>query len=94
MIETSIFHSERLAGPRANAREPIVKLIVDKEKCAGHARCALVDPEFFELDVNGYIAFSEKAVPPEKEAAARQGENACPERVIRLAEDAAVQPTD
>ena len=71
-----------------------MKLIVDKEKCAGHARCALVDPEFFELDVNGYIAFSEKAVPPEKEAAARQGENACPERVIRLAEDAATQPTD
>ena len=71
-----------------------MKLIVDKEKCAGHARCATIDPELFELDVNGYIAFGEKAVPPGKEAVARQGENACPERVIRLAEDAATQPTD
>jgi ferredoxin len=64
-----------------------MKLIVDKEKCAGHARCATIDPELFELDVNGYIGFGEKPVPPDKEAAARRGANACPERVIRLAEE-------
>jgi ferredoxin len=71
-----------------------VKLIVDRDKCAGHARCAMIDPELFDLDINGYISFGEKTVPPEKEAAARQGENACPERVIRLAEDAAIQATE
>jgi ferredoxin len=64
-----------------------VKLIVDKEKCAGHARCATAAPELFELDLNGYIGFSEKTVPPGKEGMARLGENACPEQVIRLVED-------
>jgi ferredoxin len=82
-------------GPPPNrTEEAIVKLTVDREKCAGHARCATIDPELFELDVDGYITFSEKAVPPGKEAAARQGQNACPEQVIRLIEDAAIQPTD
>jgi ferredoxin len=94
VIKSAIFCVDVPEQTRSKSRSPalaveeiIVKLIVDKEKCAGHARCAMADPELFELDLNGYIAFSEKTVPPGKETEARRGENACPEQVIRLTED-------
>ena len=40
-----------------------MKIIADKTRCAGHARCAAVADQLFELDSNGYIAFQEKIVP-------------------------------
>jgi ferredoxin len=67
--------------------ETPMKIIVDRSRCAGHARCAAVSDSLFELDEGGYIAFDEKLVPEGREAMARRGTRACPERALTLAED-------
>ncbi len=66
-----------------------MKVIADKTRCAGHARCAAVSEEIFELDPSGYIGFEEKTVPAGLEVAARRGVRACPERALKISEDAA-----
>jgi ferredoxin len=65
-----------------------MKIIADKTRCAGHARCAAVAGELFVLDDNGYIGFQEKVVPAGSEDMARRGVRACPERALKLAEGA------
>jgi ferredoxin len=67
-----------------------MKIVADKSRCAGHARCAAVAGQLFELNGDGYIAFDEKAVPPELTEAARRGVRACPERALRISEDGGV----
>jgi ferredoxin len=64
-----------------------MKIVADKSRCAGHARCAAVAEQLFELDGNGYIAFDEKVVPAEAHEQARRGVRACPERALKLVED-------
>jgi ferredoxin len=61
-----------------------MKILVMKGKCVGHARCAAVAPELFELDENGYIAFEERPISPEQEALARRGARACPEAALKV----------
>jgi len=63
-----------------------VKIRINKAACVGHARCAAVAPELFVLDEAGYIAQEEIDVPPGKEAIARRGARACPERIITVEE--------
>jgi ferredoxin len=65
-----------------------MKVIADQTLCSGHARCAAVAPEVFELDAEGYIGFASKAVPPGLEAEARRGVRSCPERALSLDESA------
>jgi len=62
-----------------------MKIIADKTRCAGHARCAAVADQLFELDSDGYIAFHEKAVPAGAEELAKRGVRACPERALKIA---------
>src|SRR3954454_12983096 len=42
-------------GGRLGGREPVptLKVKVDRERCQGHARCAALAPEMFELDELG-----------------------------------------
>jgi ferredoxin len=63
-----------------------VKIVVNTNLCSGHARCAAVAPEIFELDSDGYVGFQEKIVPPGKEKEAQRGVRACPERALRIEE--------
>ena len=32
------------------------RIVIDKDQCVGHARCANVAPHLFKLDESGYIA--------------------------------------
>jgi ferredoxin len=64
-----------------------MKIIADRSKCAGHARCAAVSEELFELDASGYIGFDTKVIGADSEAAARRGVRACPERALKISED-------
>jgi ferredoxin len=66
-----------------------MKIIADKTRCAGHARCAAVSEEIFELDPSGYIGFEEKAVATGSEVVARRGVRACPERALKISDDVA-----
>jgi ferredoxin len=61
-----------------------LKIVVNKSRCTGHARCAAVAPELYELDENGYIAFAEKQVPPQLEEQAVKGSRSCPERALKI----------
>lgn len=63
-----------------------MKILVKKAACAGHARCAALAPEVFDLDDDGYIAFEEKDVPPKLEDKARRGARACPEQILTIKE--------
>ena len=64
-----------------------MKITVNQTLCSGHARCAAVAPELYELNDDGYVGFAEKDVPPGLEAQARRGARACPERAITVVED-------
>jgi ferredoxin len=66
-----------------------MKIVANKTRCAGHARCAAVSGQVFELDENGYIGFEEKQVPAELQEVARRGVRACPERALKLLENEA-----
>jgi ferredoxin len=63
-----------------------MKVIVDKDKCTGHARCNAVAPEVYPLDHDGYNALTEGEVPAGQEQHARDGAAACPERAIAVTE--------
>jgi ferredoxin len=64
-----------------------MKIVINREKCVGHARCAAVAPALFALDAEGYIAVDGFEVPRGQEDLARKGARACPERVISVQED-------
>jgi len=61
-----------------------VKLIVDADKCQGHARCAALAPDVFELDDLGNIATRSGTISPELEDQARLGALACPEQALAV----------
>ena len=63
-----------------------MKIRINKAACVGHARCAAVAPDIYLLNEDGYIAEEEIDVPPGKEAIARRGARACPERIITIEE--------
>ena len=65
-----------------------MKIVADRKLCSGHARCAAVAPEVFDLDADGYIGFTEKVVPEALHAQAQRGVRACPERALSLHEEA------
>jgi ferredoxin len=56
----------------------------DTAKCAGHARCASVAPEIFELDDNGYNTIALRRIPEDLASAAQRAARACPERIIQV----------
>jgi len=61
-----------------------MKVTVDKEKCTGHARCAVFGPDVYELDDDGYCAIGTLEVPTALEDQAKHGALNCPERAITI----------
>jgi len=61
-----------------------MKIVVDKDRCTGHARCNAVAPDLYELDDNGYCAITELQVQAGQEADAQAGADECPERAISI----------
>jgi ferredoxin len=59
-----------------------MKVKVNVAGCVGHARCAAVAPEVYELDANGFNVTAEKDVDESLGAQAVRGMRACPERII------------
>jgi ferredoxin len=64
-----------------------MRIIVDKNRCNGHARCLAVAPNVYVLNIDGYNEMPETRVPPGKEGEAKLGARACPERAIKIVED-------
>lgn len=63
-----------------------MKVKVDVANCVGHARCAAVAPEVYDLDDNGFNVTAEKEIDESLRAQAVRGMRACPERVISIEE--------
>ena len=56
----------------------------DSSKCQGHALCALMSDDYFTHDDIGHIASTSGEVQQKDVDTARQGAEACPERVFTL----------
>ena len=62
-----------------------MKVIVDPDKCQGHARCHAICPELFELDAIDQKSRVKLAiVPPELESHIIRAVNECPESALSL----------
>ncbi len=63
-----------------------MKIVVDCDKCQGHALCASQAPDVYELDATGYNNMGEFTVVQGQEEAARLGASWCPEDAITVIE--------
>ena len=63
-----------------------MRIIIDRARCQGHARCATVAGELYMLDDDGYISSDGFDVPPGMEVLAKRGAKACPEHAITVEE--------
>jgi ferredoxin len=61
-----------------------MKISVDRERCQGHGRCALLVPEIFDLDEEGFSVVIREDVPEAAAADAKEAVANCPERAILL----------
>ncbi|MFZ9049304.1 MAG: ferredoxin [Steroidobacteraceae bacterium] len=61
-----------------------MKIIANRSRCVGHARCAAAAESLFVLDENGYVSFETVDVPAGLEELARKGVRSCPERALRI----------
>lgn len=61
-----------------------MKIIVDCDKCQGHALCAAQAPHIYELNEQGYNSMGEFTVKPGQEEAAIEGASWCPEEAITV----------
>lgn len=66
-----------------------MKVHVNHERCAGHARCAARAPHVYVLDEEGYNRMSDFTVSASDEREASLGARACPERAITIAAETA-----
>lgn len=61
-----------------------VKIRVNVQGCVGHARCAAVAPEVYELDDDGFNTTAYKEVDESLRSQAIRGMRACPEKIISV----------
>ena len=65
-----------------------VRLRLDRDLCVGHAQCYTTDPDLFPIDDEGFSLVDDQVVADDRITAARAGVNACPERALRLEDEA------
>jgi ferredoxin len=62
-----------------------MRVVVDRDRCQGHARCQALAPELFEVDdVEQKSRVKVDALAPEQEEAARRAVRNCPEGAIHV----------
>jgi ferredoxin len=70
------------------AAKKVLRVRVDRERCQGHARCAALAPELFELDQFGTgRELGDGTVAEELEAKAWLAQTNCPEFAIDVIEE-------
>ena len=62
-------------------------LIIDTARCQGHGRCALISPDLFEVDDDGYGVVLDPAPAGDAKADADRAIGNCPEQAIAWARD-------
>ncbi|WP_194903866.1 ferredoxin [Catenulispora rubra] len=61
-----------------------MKVVVDEDRCRGHAVCCSLFPELFTLTDDGYASAVEPEVAAEHEEDVRNAVAQCPERAISV----------
>ncbi|WP_433598278.1 ferredoxin [Nocardia sp. CA-135953] len=61
-----------------------VKVVVDRDKCMGHAICAQVAPDLMDLDDLGYNITEDLELPADQAVQAHRAADSCPEGAIRI----------
>jgi len=64
-----------------------MKVLVQPNRCQGHARCLAEGPDVYVLDDLGYNSTNIDDVPSHLADQARRGALACPERALTLVEE-------
>ena len=64
----------------------MIRIVVDRQVCAGHALCAARAPDVYRLDADGYCCSDGTLVPEHLVEQARLGARHCPEGAILLVE--------
>jgi ferredoxin len=60
------------------------RLTIYRERCSGHGRCYVLEPELFGSDDDGYGQVLAGEVPDERVPAAQCAVDSCPEHAISL----------
>jgi ferredoxin len=66
-----------------------MKVLVQANRCQGHARCLAEGPDVYVLDDLGFNSTNIDDVPPHLHDQARRGALACPERALTIVEEIA-----
>lgn len=64
----------------------MLRVVIDEEKCEGHARCVARASSLFDVNDEGRSFTLANPVPAGFEDAARGAVDACPERAITVTE--------
>jgi ferredoxin len=62
-------------------------LIIDTTRCQGHGRCALISPDLFEVNDDGYGVVLDPAPSGDAKADADRAIGNCPEQAISWTRD-------
>lgn len=74
-----------MSNMNADNGDKPVHIVTDVTACVGHARCAAVAPDIYDLNDDGYNVTAERFVREELRPLAIRGARACPERAIAVA---------
>lgn len=66
-----------------------MQVLVDGDRCEGHARCAGLCPEVFDLDDDGFAVVRTPDVPESLRSAVETAASNCPEGAISIHHQAA-----
>jgi ferredoxin len=64
-----------------------VRLVIDRDRCSGHARCNWLAPELIALDDEGFAVTPRDSVPANKVSTAEAVRENCPEGAINLVDE-------
>ncbi len=64
-----------------------MRIVHDKERCAGHGQCVGVAPELFKFAADGSLIVIEANPPEELREAAQDAVDICPVQALSIAED-------
>ena len=60
-----------------------MRVIVDKDRCEGHAVCLGIAPDLFDLDDEDYAVVKTDPIPADQETLAEQAIQECPRAALK-----------
>jgi ferredoxin len=61
-----------------------MRVIADRDACAGHARCAALCPEVFDIGDDGKVVLLMTSIPQDLRTATARAVANCPDRALGI----------